>query len=727
MPENCSGLWRSQDMVLLQLHMQREAAHDTILKLGHLGCVQFREMNVGVSAFQRMFTNDIRRCEDSERRLRYFDEQVRREQLRHKSARLAKVDHASAIETLDTLEPKLEGLESELRELNSKWEQLLAQKNSMQEHLEVLSQDPSFFRGDEEGDVVGGGVDQGRSEDQVEDGGGPRAGGLRYITGMIPDDKITLFERLVYRATRGNMFMRFNPAKETFINPATGETVEKAVFVVFFSAQRAHDRIQKLCESLQASIVPYTIGNPQEQENGVRLRDDMEVLQKTIDGTEDVRGQILRMVQQNIYEWKKTVLVEKAVFSVMNMLSFKGSTAVAECWAPQDDLPRVQTALSEAKESSGAQVDSFMDKLLTKEKPPTYYKTNKFTSTHQSIVDSYGVSRYKEVNPTCFSIMTFPFLFAVMYGDIGHGFMLTVLATVFILKEKAMLATELNEIIAIVFGGRYVLFFMGLLAIYMGFLYNDFFGMMISPWGRPFWFFPEDHAAAVANCDPGFVVWHGSNASITQGCKVAGGSPYAFGVDSDWAEAENKLEFMNGLKMKMAVILGVAQMIWGLVLQLLNHIYFKDFKHIWFCWIPEVLFLSCTFGYMDIMIIVKWLVDWPTRMLNGMTPPSLLETMTNFFLAPGSVEPKKYLYGSASTQNSLQTFLLLVAFFSVPFMLIPIPIIEWRHHKRAMRRKEDKQALAPDELVDEGVDDQDPDSATKVAGVEISAEAAGVA
>lgn len=92
-----------------------------------------------------------------------------------------------------------------------------------------------------------------------------------------------------------------------------------------------------------------------------------------------------------------------------------------------------------------------LHELRTSKKPPTFQRTNKFTEAFQTIMDSYGIATYQEVNPGLFAVITFPFLFAVMFGDIGHGTIIFCAALWMIIRERAWAKAELGEIIGTFF------------------------------------------------------------------------------------------------------------------------------------------------------------------------------------------------------------------------------------------------------------------------------------
>jgi len=49
--------------------------------------------------------------------------------------------------------------------------------------------------------------------------------GLNYITGIICQTKVLIFERMLFRATRGNVLFNQAPASEGIMDPVTSEMV----------------------------------------------------------------------------------------------------------------------------------------------------------------------------------------------------------------------------------------------------------------------------------------------------------------------------------------------------------------------------------------------------------------------------------------------------------------------------------------------------------------------
>lgn len=52
--------------------------------------------------------------------------------------------------------------------------------------------------------------------------------------------------------------------------------------------------------------------------------------------------------------------------------------------------------------------------------------------------------------------------------------------------------------------------------------------------------------------------------------------PYPFGVDPSWRGSRSELPFLNSLKMKMSILLGVAQMNLGIILSYFNARFFRN-------------------------------------------------------------------------------------------------------------------------------------------------------
>ncbi|XP_030382848.1 V-type proton ATPase 116 kDa subunit a [Scaptodrosophila lebanonensis] len=654
-------MFRSEKMALCQLYIQPEAAYVSIAELGNLGCVQFRDLNEHVNAFHRKYVNEVRRCDDMERRIRYIENELRKDDVKPPKMTEEQEPGAPNPREIIDLEAQLEKTENELRELASNGASLNANYRHMQELKNVLQNTEGFFSSQE---VMN--LDSNRYIDPLDPVMQQR-GQLAFVAGVIKLERFFSFERMLWRISRGNIFLKRSDISGMCEDEETGQQVLKTVFVAFFQGDELKQRIKKVCAGYHASVYPCPSSH---EERTLMIRDvntRLEDLKMVINQSADHRSRVLLSASKHVSAWAIMVRKMKAIYHILNYFNpdVTGKCLIGEGWVPSRDIFLVQNALSSASKQAESTIPAFMNVIQTNEMPPTYTRTNKFTQGFQNLIDAYGMASYREVNPALYTIISFPFLFAVMFGDMGHAVILLVFALWMIIKEQK-LATIKEEIFSIFFGGRYIILLMGLFSLYTGFIYNDVFSKSMNIFGSG-WIIPYDNETME---DPTVKM-------LQLRPKYASVKTYPMGMDPIWQMADNKIVFLNTFKMKLSIIVGVIHMIFGVCMSVVNFIHFRKYMSIILEFFPQILFLVLLFGYMVFMMFFKWVVYKDDTTDQALTPgcaPSILILFINMMLF-GHQEPlagcKEYMFEG---QESLQTVFVLAALVCIPWMLLGKPI-----------------------------------------------------
>ncbi|XP_011304240.1 V-type proton ATPase 116 kDa subunit a isoform 1 isoform X2 [Fopius arisanus] len=671
------SFFRSEEMTLCQLFLQSEAAYACVSELGELGLVQFRDLNPDVNAFQRKFVNEVRRCDEMERKLRYLEKEIKKDGIPMLDT--GENPEAPQPREMIDLEATFEKLENELREVNQNAEALKRNFLELTELKHILRKTQVFF---DEQEHAGLNPTESMTRALISDDNIARQSALGpvqlgFVAGVILRERIPAFERMLWRACRGNVFLRQAEIESALEDPSTSDQVFKSVFIIFFQGDQLKTRVKKICEGFRATLYPCPEAPADRREMAMGVMTRIEDLNTVLGQTQDHRHRVLVAAAKNIKNWFIKVRKIKAIYHTLNLfnLDVTQKCLIAECWVPVLDIEGIQLALRRGTERSGSSVPPILNRMETFEDPPTYNRTNKFTKGFQALIDAYGIASYREMNPAPYTIITFPFLFAVMFGDTGHGAIMFLFAAWMIFKEKPLAAQKSdNEIWNIFFGGRYIIFLMGMFSMYTGLIYNDVFSKSLNIFGS---YWKVNHTWA----DIHSMQWIMLDPNSTAFAET----PYPIGVDPVWQLAQNKIIFLNSYKMKISIIFGVVHMLFGVLVGLWNHMYFKRRMNIICEFIPQVIFLVFLFMYMSLLMFIKWVKYGPTNVeeLGPFCAPSVLITFINMVLFkngdPPAVCKTEYMYAG---QGGFQKFLLVIALLCIPWMLLAKPLMMMQERKR---------------------------------------------
>jgi V-type H+-transporting ATPase subunit a len=117
----------------------------------------------------------------------------------------------------------------------------------------------------------------------------------------------------------------------------------------------------------------------------------------------------------------------------------------------------------------------------------------------------------------------------------------------------------------------------------------------------------------------------------------------------------------------------------GIVVKGLNAWHFgrkHDFYHEF---LPQMIMLLSLFGFMDLMIIQKWLTNYP-EMRETARAPAIINVMINLFLNGGQIPDESKELPVIDHQVFWSKLLLFLALICPPWMLFVKPLLLRREH-----------------------------------------------
>ena len=734
-----SRWFRSSEMEYVQIICPQSVVFKCVQLLGEQGSFQFIDQYPNKTTVQRgsqhrLFAHaikEIKRCDNMERILRYLNQQARKSQVmpsnnndlegfnngenggfndKFKFDQVLKLLKDAEVEV--RTQTKL--VAQHTRDMNVALELNRVLKAAKQRYAEGNAE----AEPDRESLLMN--MDTGSDDVRIE------------MIGGVVDRKVEQgLLRQIFRASRSNAITYFSPIDDVqLFDPDTQEPANLSVVLVFFQrSEELKKKIQKCCVAYGARTYPLP---------DIRKRDEVDAM---IDQTnqdylntfkirnahfQNLQNMLRIRIVDNLEKWTVDVRQEKSAHHNITKFKVQGDinsqNLIAYGWVLKSKSNDLAMGLQNLGDMGQTPIMTRQNKDDWPGDPPTHFDTNKVTSVFQGIVNTYGIPRYQEANPALFEVIMFPFLFGVMYGDIGHATVLLLVSIYFIRNEKELgKPGALGDMAGMAFGGRYMLLLMSIFAIYMGFIYNDMFSLNLPLFAS---------------------TWEPSNVKPTKNNTLVPAyklptTTYPFGMDPTWRIAGNQLSFVNSFKMKMSVILGVSQMLFGVLLKFSNAIHFKKPLDLIFECIPMLAFGLGIFGYMLFLIFYKWSIDWhgPEGMAGGYGPPSLIVNILNMVLSPGSVQdamygrvPEKWpVPGKVSRVNlctvangcgqaKVQNTLLILSGLCIPLILLPKPLLLYYCKNRDHRRESEDSLELPYMDHDERKEQESPDGDDDDAG-----------
>ena len=254
--------------------------------------------------------------------------------------------------------------------------------------------------------------------------------------------------------------------------------VEKGyVLAVIFCSRDYHSEAEKLFRTLY--LKEYALDEIFEGAGEAmqeRLRERLSARSRALRALREAPGNYLEKHRKELETLYCSVFSMQRVYALCRNRGELGGIFVLSGLIPAPTLPKVEATLGRFAPNTLLLTEKDTELERRGRRLPTLLKNNFLAKTFQEIVALYSLPSYDETDPSPLVALSFCLFFGFMFGDVGHGFLLT--AGAWLLARKGILKPAFASVIRIA----------GVAAMLFGFLYGSVFGseeILPSLWTSP--------------------------------------------------------------------------------------------------------------------------------------------------------------------------------------------------------------------------------------------------
>jgi V/A-type H+-transporting ATPase subunit I len=202
----------------------------------------------------------------------------------------------------------------------------------------------------------------------------------------------------------------------------------------------------------------------------------LSALKKLVDMTrESIETETkLEKTHESLLTFRKIVEIEKLVAEEQKKFVRSAKTIYFEAWVPEYN---VKEAIEKIKQVTGGTSIITDDPPAPDEKVPIILKpVPSYLIAFEKLVYTFGFPSSGDVNPVRVLAMTFPLLFGIMFADVGQGAIFVIMGIILTFLRRRIKLEEVGDIIQYLLISGEMFVFLGISAIFFGFIFGEFFG-----------------------------------------------------------------------------------------------------------------------------------------------------------------------------------------------------------------------------------------------------------